>query len=292
MTTVRLSETDRGTARFVQDSGKGGVAESLHIAWLGQAGFAFGYADRFLMIDPYLSDFLAAKYRGREFPHVRLMPPPVEPHEVRALDMVLATHRHSDHMDPEGLPALMANNPSARLVLPRALMAHAAGLGIDVSRSIGLDAGESLDASRDIRIRAVASAHETLDRIETGEHLFLGYILQFGNISVYHSGDCVPYEGLAETLSQFQIDVALLPVNGRSEFLGSRNIPGNFFFSEAVALCRSAGIPELVCHHFGMFAFNTVEKDWLQEQIAGASHEVRCHLPSVDKTFDVREYSQ
>ena len=48
------------------------------VAWLGQAGFLFRASKCRLLIDPYLSDHLAAKYRGTEFTHQRLMAAPLE----------------------------------------------------------------------------------------------------------------------------------------------------------------------------------------------------------------------
>lgn len=37
-------------------------------------------------------------------------------------------------------------------------------------------------------------------------------------------------------------------------------VPGNFHWHEAPALCEAAGMPELVGHDIGMFAFNTVDQ--------------------------------
>ncbi len=54
--------------------------------------------------------------------------------------------------------------------------------------------------SRDIRFSGVASAHETVERDEQGRARFLGYVLQFGEWTLYHSGDTVRYTGMAEKL--------------------------------------------------------------------------------------------
>ena len=53
--------------------------------------------------------------------------------------------------------------------------------------------------------------------------------------------------------------MALLPVNGRDAHRLAHGVPGNFDFAEAVELCAAAGIATLVPHHWGMFAFNTVD---------------------------------
>jgi hypothetical protein len=59
--------------------------------------------------------------------------------------------------------------------------------------------------------------------------------------------------------------LALLPVNGRRRELSERNIPGNFTLAEAIELCRYARIPFLIAHHYGMFAFNTIDPTLIDE---------------------------
>ncbi len=105
---------------------------------------------------------------------------------------------------------------------------------------------------------------------EAGEHCYLGYIIRFDgiadSIAVYHSGDCVPFAGLAEELLKHHIDIALLPINGRDEYRRKRNIAGNFSVSEAIELCKNARIPILMGHHFELFDFNTVERSDAQRE--------------------------
>ncbi len=49
----------------------------VSIYWLGQAGFVIATNRRRIVIDPYLSDSLGRKYRGKRFAHERLMPAPI-----------------------------------------------------------------------------------------------------------------------------------------------------------------------------------------------------------------------
>lgn len=258
--------------------------QAVGLSWLGQAGFALRYSNHRLLIDPYLSDYLAHKYTGKELSHVRIMPPPMEAGHVRDLDLVLCSHRHGDHMDPDSLPILARNNPRCRFMVPRAELDSAANIGLSRSRLIPVNDGDTFHLCDDIQIRVIPSAHETLKQNDKGEHYFLGFVLRMGAFTIYHSGDCVVYEDLARRLRQMQVDLALLPVNGRSQRLATLGILGNMTFDEARDLCLEAGIGALVPHHFGMFDFNTVDPGELQRQIERLDSTVlHCVLPQADK---------
>lgn len=235
--------------------------------WLGQAGFTIKYQGSLIMIDPYLSDFLAKKYQGAEFPHRRLMRPPIRPDEVAGLDLLLCTHQHSDHLDPETVPVLASNNPGCTVVVPKSSRARAVELDVPADQLHPLDAHEQMTLGDALRVDALPAAHEDLQTNEQGEHLFLGYILTLGGLTIYHSGDCVPYAELFDALQKYPIDLALLPVNGRDEYRSSRGIQGNFTLAEAVSLCQQLKIPGLLGHHFGMFAFNTIEVPLAEQQL-------------------------
>lgn len=233
------------------------AAGAVALAWLGQAGFLVRTASHTLLIDPYLSDFLATKYRGREFPHERLMPAPLAVADLKQIDFVLCTHRHSDHMDPETLREIAARHPGCRFVVPAADVEHARGLGLPADRLLPIDGGEPLAPAAGLTLTAVPAAHESLDRDAAGHYRFLGYAVGIAGLTLYHSGDTVVYLDLPATLGRLGVDCALLPVNGRDEFRTTRGVPGNMSAAEAIALCRTAGIPLLVPCHFGLFAFNT-----------------------------------
>jgi L-ascorbate metabolism protein UlaG (beta-lactamase superfamily) len=254
--------------------------------WLGQAGFAFRSGNLRLMIDPYLSDSLAEKYRGRPLAHERLMPPPIAPEAVRGMDWCLCSHAHSDHMDPATLPILAARNPGCRFVAPRAEVPTALARGVPEARLVPVNAGEHVDLDNGQAVEAVASAHEELATDAAGQHRYLGYILRLGGIGFYHSGDCVPYPGLAERLRAAGVSVALLPVNGRDAARTKAGIIGNFSFREAADLCREARIPWLVAHHVGLFAFNTVPEETLRREAARVEADIRVTLPRYQERYE------
>jgi L-ascorbate metabolism protein UlaG (beta-lactamase superfamily) len=250
---------------------------AVHAYWLGQAGFVLDHASARVVIDPYLSDSLARKYAGREWSHQRMMPAPIAPGQLTGATLILCTHRHSDHMDPETLPALAGANPGARVVVPAAERDRALELGVPEGRLTALDAGERCQLGG-VAIEAVAAAHEALTYDAQGRCVFLGYLLRLGGLGLYHSGDCVPYPGLAERLRALGIDVALLPINGRDAHRLSRGVPGNFGLGEALALARAAGAGILVGHHYGMFGFNTVEPEGARKALEAGYPGGRCLL--------------
>jgi len=267
---------------------RGGSCRLPIAAWLGQAGFLFRWNDVRLAIDPYLSDSLAAKYRGARFAHRRMMPTPIAPQDVAPLDVVFCTHAHTDHMDPETLAPLAAANPACRFVVPRSVVETAVERGVPADRIVAADAGEDGKLPGCVGWRAVASAHEDLAVDASGRHRFLGYVVDFDGLRIYHSGDCVPYPSLAAELRRLAVHGAILPVNGRDEFRASAGIPGNFTFDEAVQLCRQAGIGAMLACHFGMFEFNTVDAAWLDEQIASLAGMPQCVRPRGGAAYEFR----
>jgi L-ascorbate metabolism protein UlaG (beta-lactamase superfamily) len=258
------------------------------LAWLGQAGFLIRHGQSRVLIDPYLSNRLARKHSGTEFSHERMMPPPLQAAEFQELDLVFCTHRHGDHMDPDTLTVLAKNNPLCRFVLPRAELKFAQESGLAESRLVPVTDGESVRIKQALEFRVVASAHEALQTNKKGDHHFLGFALRFGDAMIYHSGDSLVYEGLSENLREMRIDLALLPVNGRSNYLSERGIVGNMNFDEAAALCLETGIPWLIPTHFGMFAFNTVAPEELQKRIGKIdSSRLRCQLPEASRFYSL-----
>jgi L-ascorbate metabolism protein UlaG (beta-lactamase superfamily) len=248
--------------------------------WLGQAGFIIQTGARRVLIDPYLSDTLAEKYKGTATPHERMERPPIEPAGLGRIDLVLTTHHHTDHMDP-GTPAPLAQSqPDLRFVVPRASRTEALKrTGATTDRVIAVDAGERIEPWPSLSIVALRAAHETLERDIEGNHRFLGYALIFRgeghDVSIIHSGDTIPFPGQGDEYRGMRPDLLLLPVNGRSEALAARGIAGNLTLDEAVALTIESEASAMIAHHHGLFAFNTLSVADIERKAAEPGLPIR-----------------
>ena len=85
---------------------------AFHLWWLGQSGYLLKWQGRRLLLDPYLSDSLTEKYAATDKPHVRMTARVVDPAQLTSIDLVTASHVHTDHLDPQTLRPLVAANPS------------------------------------------------------------------------------------------------------------------------------------------------------------------------------------
>jgi L-ascorbate 6-phosphate lactonase len=227
---------------------------AMAVWWLGQSGFVIKSRSGTLVVDPYLSEHLTKKYEGTARPHVRMTEAPLRGGDLGGIDLILASHKHSDHLDPGTVPDLMGASPGAVLVLPEAIRGHAEGLGLPGEKLIGIDAGQVFRRSG-FEVRAVPSAHEGLDTDGEGRHLYLGYVIEAEGRRLYHSGDSLAYEGLAGHLGPDPFDAMFLPINGRDP---ARGVPGNMSAAEAVGLAEKVRPRFVVPHHYDMFTFNTV----------------------------------
>jgi L-ascorbate metabolism protein UlaG (beta-lactamase superfamily) len=208
---------------------------------------------------------------------------PVAPAELTGVDLVLCSHKHTDHMDPETLNPLVGANPGAAVGVPEALVHHAEKMGLPSRRLFGLDDGWTCERAG-FRVRALPSAHEGLDRDSVGRHLYLGFVIEADGVRLYHSGDGVVYEGLAEDLGSEPLDVAFLPINGRDP---ARGVPGNMTAAEAVDLAGLVRPRWVVPHHYDMFTFNTVPVSLFEAEAARLPDGVRARVLLCGERWEV-----
>lgn len=228
------------------------LVKYVEITWLGQAGFLLRLGDTTVAIDPFLS------------PHdLRLYPPPPDESLGDRLDYLLVTHEHGDHLDVDLLPRLIKHFPELTVVVPTPLESRVKELAPS-AKVKGMQPGDSLTAG-DLTVTAVGAIHAVAmsDGYSDGRRSpddptpFVGYILKFGGLSIYHAGDTVVAKVLIDQLTFQAIDVAILPVNGRDFFREESGIAGNLTAREAVELAAAIGASLLVPMHHDLVRGNT-----------------------------------
>lgn len=262
---------------FLEDVNRIAPAEDeFRLWWLGQSGFLLQWQGRHLLLDPYLSDSLTRKYANTDKPHVRMTARIVDPARLDMVSLITSSHNHTDHLDRETLVPLLQGNPSRPLIIPEAnrsfVLERLGGLPQNL---IGLDAGKATKAAGFV-ITGVPAAHETIERDEQGRCRFLGYVIEFGPWTVYHSGDTVWDDAILHALARWQIDLMLLPINGRSP---ARRVAGNLDGREAALLAKKSGARWVIPCHYEMFEFNTASpEDFIRAaiELKQAHRVLRC----------------
>jgi L-ascorbate metabolism protein UlaG (beta-lactamase superfamily) len=204
-----------------------------------------------IAIDPYLSDSLTHKYAATAKPHVRVTARVVDPALLAMVGLVTSSHNHTDHLDAETIGPMRHANPAL------AVLCSAANVDFAQQRlgmaPTGLLSGTPYTHGPFV-IHAVPAAHNLREQDDAGHERYIGIVVAVGGVVIYHSGDTLRYEGMAELLRQWVIDVALLPINGNDP---ARGVAGNLDGAEASQLAHDIGARLVVPCHYDMFAFNT-----------------------------------
>ncbi len=209
----------------------------MHIWWLGQSGFLVQIAGEHLLLDPYLSDSMTARYADTDTPYERITGLILEPSLLSFVDIVTSSHAHMDHLDPETLPFVLSGDAafvcaagSEQVAAERAGRQPDAALGIDDDATFG-----------DFILQAVPAYHE-------GAPEAVGYIARNGAYALYHAGDTRRVQGVAEAVQPHGTDVAFVPISGQH---------GNMNGIDAARLAYESGAIIAIPCHYEMFRCDT-----------------------------------
>lgn len=237
---------------------KAGTKESFDIWWLAQSGFLIQWNGVCVLFDPYLSDSLSKKYINTNKPHTRMSELVIAPHLLDGIEIVTSSHNHTDHLDGETLTALFKVNPEIEFIIPEANRVFVADrLKCPPDFPIGMNEGDQFEI-KGFTFHGIPAAHNDVERDELGRCRFMGFIVQFGKYTIYHSGDTLWYDSLVDRLKPFAIDVAFLPINGNDP---ARGVAGNLNTEEAAQLGLQIGARLVIPHHYDLFTFNTANPE-------------------------------
>lgn len=205
--------------------------DELALFCLGQSGFGLKNAEGVVvMIDPYLSDYCL-----RAFGFKRMTPSVMRPGQV-APDLLLITHRHGDHLDPDALPAFARNGKTFCVAAPDCIEGLDQG-GFPANRRAIATEGMEIER-HGVKIRAVFADHG-----ELAPHA-VGYEVDVGGLRVYFTGDTAYRPDAISASVRGRPDIMVAPINGAYNNMNSW---------EACALAARIGPRVLIPCHFGMF---------------------------------------
>lgn len=242
---------------FLQDE------NGFHLWWLGQSGYLLQWNEKRVLIDPYLSDSLTKKYLTTEKPHTRISELVVKPELLKNISVVTSSHNHTDHLDAETLIPVLKNNSSIQFIIPEANRIFVADrVKCKNDFPIGLNDGKSVTVDG-FTFHGIPAKHNEIDRDEKGNCRYMGYVIEFGEYKIYHSGDTLWFDEMIDLLKPFNVDVALLPINGNKP---ERKVAGNLDCKEATALGKAINAKVAIPCHYDMFEFNTADVNEFAEE--------------------------
>ena len=158
--------------------------ESLEITFLGHGSLLFTYGEKRIYVDPFTR---VADYKT-----------------LPKADIILITHEHRDHLDPEALVAIRTEETSVVCTVRCAAQLEGAQV---------LENGDSTFV-RGLPIEAVP-AYNLVHKRESGEPFHPrghgnGYVITFGELRVLIAGDT---ENTPELKLLRDLDVVFLPMN-------------------------------------------------------------------------------
>jgi L-ascorbate metabolism protein UlaG (beta-lactamase superfamily)/glycosyltransferase involved in cell wall biosynthesis len=230
----------------------------IQLQLLGQSGCRFEFPGVIVYVDLYLSNSV----KEIDDPYLeRLVPVEIEPCEIFDANIVLITHKHTDHCDPRTVPQIAMASPHAKFMGPAPVIAILRQWGIAPSRLI-LASESGVELTPEFSVHAVPAAHPEIERDENGNLAAVGYILNYAGQKIYLAGDTFARQIIIDVVnSHAPIHTAFLPVNEHNFFRARRGIIGNMSVREAFLFAQEIGVKQVVAVHWDMFAINAVDSE-------------------------------
>ena len=203
----------------------------MKITWFGQAGLLLDNGKTKIMIDPYLSNSVE-KVEPQNF---RRIPVNEELFDV-CPDVMIFTHDHLDHYDPETAPRFFERANKKMTVLSPTSVWKKARLCGGGHNYVLFDRGVEW-TEQNIRFKAVMASHS--------DPFAIGVIIEDirEGKTYYITGDTLYNENIFKDLPK-NIDVVFLPIHG---------VGNNMNEVDAVRFFKACGAKRAVPYHVGMF---------------------------------------
>ena len=218
----------------------------MKIIWLGQAGLYLQKNNLIIMIDPYLSDSVC-KVNPKNY---RRVPVNEEFFSLKP-DIMIFTHNHLDHYDPETVEKFIGNKMT--VLSPKSVWDEVRKYGGE--NNYILFNRHTTWTQNGIKFTAVKAEHSDITPI--------GVIIDDGDKKYYITGDTLYNEEIFSDIPD-DIYAVFLPVNG---------VGNNMNMDDAKRFCERIKPKYAVPVHFGMFDNIDAEKFDLNNKIIPKIYE-------------------
>lgn len=198
------------------------------VTWLGQAGLLFEFDNCTVMVDPYLSDSV----KELEPKNYRRVPVDESFFDIKP-DILVFTHNHLDHYDPETAKRFVNASYAVTVLSPRSVWENVRKNGGDNNYVIFDTDTEWTE--KGIRFTAVKAVHS--------DPYAIGVIIDDGRKKYYVTGDTLYNPGIFPYIPK-DIYAVFLPVNGAGN---NMNMTDAARFAEAINPQKAVPI------HIGLF---------------------------------------
>ncbi|MEB3034683.1 MBL fold metallo-hydrolase [[Mycobacterium] nativiensis] len=186
----------------------GGVAEPLAVTWLGHATALVEVDGYRVLTDPLWSDRCSP---SDAVGPKRLHPPPVELSALPAVDAIVISHDHYDHLDIDSVTAL-ARSQRAPFVVPLGVGAHLRAWGIPADRVIELDWDEHTTLG-ELRLTCTPARHFSGRFLTRNLTLWASWVIAGPRYRIYFGGDSGYTTSFGKIGAEHgPFDVTLLPI--------------------------------------------------------------------------------
>jgi L-ascorbate metabolism protein UlaG (beta-lactamase superfamily) len=182
----------------------------MGVTFIGHASFFVQIGGQNVTIDPNFARWL--------FVLKRLRRPGIRVRDLPAIDLVLVTHAHFDHLHRPSLRAIVQNNLRVRGIAPAIIVpSNVTDLISDLgfAEIIELDWWDNSRHSN-VLVTHVPSRHWGARILKDSYRGYGGYVLRAGAHSVYHAGDTAYFAGFREIGRRLSPELALLPIGAYS----------------------------------------------------------------------------
>ncbi|MFB5172349.1 MBL fold metallo-hydrolase [Erwinia amylovora] len=217
------------------------------IWWLGHACLLLRYAGRYTLIDPALS--VRASPLNFYGPS-RKTPPALTIDDLPALDVVLISHNHYDHLDRRTIKKILLRFPDVTFVVPLGLKKWFRRIG--ARQVVQLDWWQQTQTGG-FTFHAVPARHWSMRTPwDRNRSLWCGWVIKAGLLNLWFSGDSGYSDNLLDIAHRLgPFNLAALPVGAYAPewFMRSHHMTPD----QAVSLHQAIGQPVTMPIHWGVF---------------------------------------